>query len=93
MGRLRLLRQDGIELDGFPLEIGDGIAISLLGSWVSGMIVYDEHGWYLLTKERRGTHLQTGQKARLLWLSAGKMSEQSWARMGKGVFSECGSSP
>ena len=91
MGRLRLSPQESIELDGFPLEAGDGIAILLLGSWVSGIIGHDERGWYLLTKERRGVRLQTGLMAYLLSLEI--LPEQSWARMSERVFSEDACSP
>jgi hypothetical protein len=72
MGQLIIFEQDGsLDLDGFPLQIGDRIQILLLGSWVSGSIVRDElGGWHILTGERTSTRLQTGFTARLLSLSS-----------------------
>lgn len=93
MGRLRLLQQDGIELDGFPLEVGDGMAILLLDSWVSGRISYDEQGWYLMAQEGWGVRLQTGLSARLLSLSSEMVPKQSWERMSQRLFSEGSCSP
>lgn len=93
MGRLRLLQQDGIELDGFPLEVGDGIAILLLDSWVSGRIAYDEQGWCLMAQEGWGVRLQTGLSARLLSLSSEMVPKQSWGRMSQRIFSDGASSP
>jgi hypothetical protein len=87
MGQLRQMPQGRIELDGFPLEAGDGMALLLLGSWVSGSIAHDEHGWYLMAQEGWGIRLQTGLRARLLWLSSEIVSQQSWA-MSQVVFSE-----
>jgi hypothetical protein len=72
MGRLIIFQQDGIlELDGFPLQIGDWVEILLLDSWVSGIIAHDEQGWYMMTRERLGLRLQTGVIACLLSLSSG----------------------
>jgi hypothetical protein len=72
MGQLIIFEQDGsLDLDGFPLQIGDRIQILLLGSWVSGSIARDElGGWHILTGERTSTRLQTGFTARLLALSS-----------------------
>jgi Domain of unknown function (DUF5348) len=71
MEQLIIFEQDGsLELDGFPLHIGDRIQILLSGSWVSGSIVRDRlGGWHILTGERASTRLQTGFIARLLSLS------------------------
>jgi uncharacterized protein DUF5348 len=71
MGRLIIFQQDGIlELDGFPLQIGDRVEILLLGSWVAGTIAHDEQGWYVVTREWLGIRLQTGVIACLLSLSS-----------------------
>ena len=71
MERLIIFEQDGtLELDGFPLQIGDWIQIFSSDSWISGRIVRDRlGGWHIQTGERTGMRLQTGFIARLLSLS------------------------
>ncbi len=77
MERLIIFEQDGtLELDGFPLQIGDWVQILISGSWISGSIVRDGlGGWHIQTGERTGMRLQTGFIARLLSLSSETKSQ------------------
>lgn len=69
--QLIMHEKDGLlELTGFLLQVGDQIAIRLIGSWVRGTIAHDPWGWYLLTKDGVGIRLQTGLAARLYSLSS-----------------------
>lgn len=71
MGQLIIFEQDGaLELDGFPLQIGDWVQIFILDAWVSGSVIRDRlGGWHILTGEQTSLCLQTGFVAHLLSLS------------------------
>jgi hypothetical protein len=95
MERLIIFEQDGtLELDGFPLQIGDWVQILISGSWISGSIVRDRlGGWHIQTGERTGIRLQTGFIARLLSLSSETESQMAVRRDALGNASpQCGRS-
>jgi signal transduction histidine kinase len=53
-----------LELDGYPLQCGDRIEVSVFGYWIPGQIALDTAGWYLITLDQAEIRLNTALTAR-----------------------------
>jgi Domain of unknown function (DUF5348) len=51
-------------LDGYELQCGESIAVSVFGYWIPGQLALDAAGWYLFTLDHVSIRLQSGLPAR-----------------------------
>ncbi len=52
------------ELDGYELQCGESVEVSVFGYWIPGQIALDSAGWYLFTLDQVRVRLQSGLPAR-----------------------------
>lgn len=55
---------NSLELDGYELQNGESVEISVFGYWIPGQVVVDTAGWHLLTPDQVEIPLQSGLTAR-----------------------------
>src|SRR2546425_1184255 len=56
---------NSLELDGYELQCGESMEVSVFGYWIPGQIALDTARWYLLTLDQVSIRLQSGLHARL----------------------------
>ncbi len=61
------------ELDGYELQSGESIEVSVFGYWIPGQLALDAAGWYLFTLDQVSIRLQSGLPARLGESSGGSL--------------------
>src|SRR6266496_1473283 len=61
------------ELDGYELQSGESIEVSVFGCWIPGQLALDAAGWYLFTLDQVSIRLQSGLPARLGESSGGSL--------------------
>src|SRR5713101_7671910 len=63
-----------LELDGYELQHGDRLEVSVFGYWVPGEVGLDQAGWYLLTLDGVAIRLHSGLSARFAELQSAARS-------------------
>jgi DNA-binding NarL/FixJ family response regulator len=61
------------ELDGYELQSGESVAVSVFGYWIPGQLALDTAGWYLFTLDHVCIRLQSGLPARWCESSGGSL--------------------
>jgi signal transduction histidine kinase len=61
------------ELDGYELQCGESVEVSVFGYWIPGQIALDTAGWYLFTLDQVSVRLRSGLPARLRESSGGSL--------------------
>jgi signal transduction histidine kinase len=61
------------ELDGYELQCGESMEVSVFGYWIPGQLALDTAGWYLFTLDQVSIRLQSGLPARLYESSGGSL--------------------
>jgi DNA-binding NarL/FixJ family response regulator len=64
---------NAFELDGYELQCGECVEISVFGYWIPGQLALDPAGWYLFTLDQVSVRLQSGLPARLCESSGGSL--------------------
>ncbi len=64
---------NSFELDGYELQCGESVEVSVFGYWIPGQIALDTAGWYLFTLDQVSVRLQSGLPARFCESSGGSL--------------------
>ncbi|HEX9131947.1 MAG TPA: response regulator [Ktedonobacteraceae bacterium] len=64
---------NAFELDGYELQCGQSVEVSVFGYWIPGQIALDTAGWYLFTLDQVSVRLQNGLPARFCESSGGSL--------------------